>query len=305
VAVYLEEVQGARVQFSEFVDNYRDVQLFKWYNANQPMSDVLIHYNTMVGTTNAVFALFNAEHASGQTEFDTIRFRFNNAVTAPGITRVLYAGAHSGDPSLGGVGWETVSVRCNNFTGFATPGATWAVDYYDPVAVDGDTLGGGTFSCDLNWWGTASSAVVESMVEEPSITDFKPILTSAIVDQCDPPLAIRLGEFVAEESRIGVEVRWTTLSEVDTAGFRVIRGTLGGPGRGKSTLEVVSPLAIPSKGSDLQGAQYSFRDVGVESGRSVFYFLEDIDTRGEVTRHGPAWLERVERFAPAAGRTAR
>ena len=44
--------------------------------------------------------------------------------------------------------------------------------------IDGDTLGGASLDVTNNWWDTVDEPTVLGLMQEPSITDFLPILTS-------------------------------------------------------------------------------------------------------------------------------
>lgn len=176
-AIFLEEAQSTRIQDNTFINNRRDVQLFKWYQPSIPMSDVIIRRNTMTGTTNAVFAIFNADNG-GQTIFDNIRFVRNNAATNDGSA--VFAGAHrTGPPSLGGTGWDTVRIRNNCFTGITTAGN--GVRYFLPAGITPDqALGGATLDVIRNWWGTTSVPAITALMEVPAITDFQPFRNNDI-----------------------------------------------------------------------------------------------------------------------------
>ena len=125
----------------------------------------------MTGTTDAVFAIFNAEHYSGQTVFNGVSFTGNTADT---IGRsAVYAGAHVVDGDLGGLGWDTVHINCNNFLDI--PGSE-GVRFYVPVTDPNQALGGASIDVTNNWWGTSDALVVESLMEIPNITEFTPFL---------------------------------------------------------------------------------------------------------------------------------
>ncbi len=83
-------------------------------------------------------------------------------------------------------------------------------------------------------------------------------------------------------------LRWATAVELDTVSFRVLRGT----GGREKALEVLS--TIPAKGSNLVGAEYTFEDTTAPNGTLVYY-LEDVDSFGRTTRHGPVLIERGRR----------
>jgi hypothetical protein len=179
-AIFVEELQDAVIEGNTFADNGRDIQIFKWYQASVPVSNVVIRNNNSTGSTSGCFAIFNAEHSSGQTQFDGVTYTNNRCATAAGSTRAVYAGAQGGIADNGGIGWETVSISCNDFTG--TYG--FGVDYYDPDTVDGDTLGGASLDVTNNWWDTADPVAVEALMEEPSITNFLPLLNAPFDATC-------------------------------------------------------------------------------------------------------------------------
>jgi hypothetical protein len=306
-AVFLEEVADTEILNNQFFDNNRDINLFKWYQASVKVSNVKIRGNTMIGTTNAVIAMFNAHHTSGQTEFDDVIVRNNDAVTDPSIVRVVYAGAHSWSssstiPSLGGIGWDTVRIFCNNFTGYPAPGGTWGVDLWNPqlagdtlVVPVGQELGGAQLNVSPNWWGVDDYATVLSLMEVPSATKFVGFLDAPRAAGCpQQPLFVELESLDARRTSEGVVVRWSTLREVDNVGFRVLRGRLG-EGVEKSSLEVATPMVIHAAGTETYGADYEYRDRVKSGAGQVFYFLEDIDRFGEVRRHGPVFVDSPTR----------
>ncbi|MCP3910242.1 MAG: hypothetical protein GY713_04735, partial [Actinomycetia bacterium] len=179
-AIFLEEAEDVAILDNTFVDNRRDIQLFKWYQPAVPMSNISISGNTMTGTTDTVFALFNAHHVDGQTEFDGISFTNNIvSVDSSGANNgsAVYAGAHStylnATPSNGGIGWNTVEINCNLFTGLK---AGTGVRYYNPKVPVGQELGGASLDVENNWWGTDSAPAIDALMQVPSITDYVPFL---------------------------------------------------------------------------------------------------------------------------------
>ena len=170
--IFLEEIQDALIDDNTFNNNFRDIQIFKWYQASVEVSNVAITNNTMTGTKDAVFAIFNAEHYSGRTVFNGVSFTDNTADT---IGRsAVYAGAHVVDGDLGGLGWDTVHINCNNFLDI--PGSE-GVRLYVPVADPNQALGGASIDVTNNWWGTTYTLAVESLMQIPSITEFTPFLS--------------------------------------------------------------------------------------------------------------------------------
>jgi len=98
------------------------------------------------------------------------------------------------------------------------------------------------------------------------------------------PLAVDLTSFTAKSRLNAIVVRWETASEIDNLGFNLYRSQrLEGP------WNQINDRLIPSQvppGSPA-GAIYKFRDTEVEPGVVYYYLLEDVDTRGLTTSHGP------------------
>jgi hypothetical protein len=83
-----------------------------------------------------------------------------------------------------------------------------------------------------------------------------------------------------------VIVEWTTASELDTAGFNLYRGdTADGP------FMQVNDYLIPSAADPLVGGSYVFTDTHVVAGQTYYYQLEDVETDGTTTRHGPITVQ--------------
>lgn len=95
----------------------------------------------------------------------------------------------------------------------------------------------------------------------------------------EPTTAVMLANFDVGIDSIGTTVAWTTAAEIDNAGFNVYGGpTAVGPWTKLNT------ELVPAKGGLAESASYHF----VDSSGATFYMLEDIDTSGISTRHGPA-----------------
>lgn len=81
-------------------------------------------------------------------------------------------------------------------------------------------------------------------------------------------------------------IRWTTESEVDTAGFHVYRATSE-----EGTYERITEQLIRGEGDPFSGSEYRYEDRSVEPGQSYFYQLEELETSGVFTR-----LEETVRY---------
>ena len=119
--------------------------------------------------------------------------------------------------------------------------------------------------------------------------NFSPVLYDSF-SLAPKPTLVELVSFTAEGFPGLVTIKWETASEMDTVGFNVLRsGTDDGIYN-----QINSPL-IPAKGSSTQGASYEFVDDTVESGKTYYYKLEDLDASGGRSFYGP-----VSATVPAA-----
>ncbi|MEI2690221.1 MAG: hypothetical protein V9H69_11140 [Anaerolineae bacterium] len=86
---------------------------------------------------------------------------------------------------------------------------------------------------------------------------------------------------------------WETTSESDTLGFNVLRSVAPG-----AEPELMTFLPSPAPGST-PGHSYGWQDHKVEEGHSYWYWVEEIDLSGTLTRHGPVSVT----YAPARSMT--
>jgi hypothetical protein len=77
-------------------------------------------------------------------------------------------------------------------------------------------------------------------------------------------------------------IEWATASEIDNAGFNLWRSETKD---GKYTR--INSKLIAAKGGTIQEAEYSYTDNTAKVGVKYYYKLEDIDTSGNSTIHGP------------------
>lgn len=98
------------------------------------------------------------------------------------------------------------------------------------------------------------------------------------------PLAALLAGFSAEGQADRVLVQWDTVSEVGNMGFNLWRSL--SPDEPDTQLNA---SLIPSQGpGSAQGFSYQWIDqADLVPGATYYYWLEDIDLNGVVTRHGP------------------
>jgi hypothetical protein len=179
--------------------------------------------------------------------------------------------------------WSIVKVSC----------AKLNIDCSDPSLNQRDDDGDGFVICNGN---TPIDCNDQRDVVNPNADE---ICTNGLDDDCDGlvddadddcvPLFAQLDSLSAEAEEGGIRVRWSTSSEMDNIGFRVVR-------IGSRTKRVVAnPQIIPAAGTETSGADYDYLDRGAPRRGAVRYYLEDIDSQGRVTRHGPVTVESREK----------
>ncbi len=100
------------------------------------------------------------------------------------------------------------------------------------------------------------------------------------VSTCAEELFVELGslEAVADDGR--VTLYWTTLLEIDNAGFRVLRHDLV-----KGEIVELTEGLIPAAGDLFEGASYEFTDGTAVNGVLYEYVLVDVELSGKETWH--------------------
>ena len=129
---------------------------------------------------------------------------------------------------------------------------------------DGDSNGTGD-ACDMRYW-YKLYAECKTQINPPTTT------TTA------PPTNIELSILDATPSDKQVILKWKTESETENVGFNIWRA---------DNFVKINDAVIPALGSSVSGSEYDFVDEWVLNGKRYFYLLEDIDTNGISTFHGP------------------
>lgn len=107
-----------------------------------------------------------------------------------------------------------------------------------------------------------------------------------------PSLDADIATFTAAAAGVGapVIVDWTTVAELDNAGFHLYRAVTNADGS-TSRGERVTPTLVAAQGSDASGASYQFLDTTPIASRDEQrgYYLVDVDLAGTETEHGPVY----------------
>lgn len=77
-------------------------------------------------------------------------------------------------------------------------------------------------------------------------------------------------------------VEWSTASELDIAGFNVLRAE-----QADGPFTQVNRTLIPSASDSLTGGEYRYEDREVQSGQTYYYQLQEVELSGVTAVHGP------------------
>jgi hypothetical protein len=105
---------------------------------------------------------------------------------------------------------------------------------------------------------------------------------SCVDGYCDCVTLVALASFTATPYDGYVLVEWETASEIDNEGFNLWRSET----RDGQYVQLNAAL-IPARGGPTLGASYTYEDADVTDGVTYYYKLEDVDTHGTSTFHGP------------------
>jgi len=101
---------------------------------------------------------------------------------------------------------------------------------------------------------------------------------------CGAAYPVTLASFTAQSNRGTVTIKWTTATEINTAGFLVYQSTSAdGP-----QVQVTANL-VASQGGGITGASYTLTN---NPGYGTFYYwLKDVDYSGQSSLHGPVVIK--------------
>ncbi len=93
---------------------------------------------------------------------------------------------------------------------------------------------------------------------------------------------IELSNLQAIPGKHEVVIVWSTSSEIDHSGFNLYRSESE-----KGEYIKINDALIPAQGNSTEGAEYEFIDGDLQNRQTYYYQLEDVDTAGVSTMHGP------------------
>ncbi len=89
------------------------------------------------------------------------------------------------------------------------------------------------------------------------------------------PLPVALSSFRAERTDKGVVLKWTTESEVDTAGYNILRSETK-----DGTFKIVNPKIIQGAGTTAERNAYTWTDTTAKPNTVYYYQIEDVSHAG-------------------------
>lgn len=93
--------------------------------------------------------------------------------------------------------------------------------------------------------------------------------------------AVTLTDFNAIGYFGKVKLFWKTEAELNNLGFNILRSE-----DGKNYVKI-NPELIKGLGTPILGREYTYEDTDVVDGKRYYYLLEDVETSGQATKHGP------------------
>ena len=109
------------------------------------------------------------------------------------------------------------------------------------------------------------------------------------------PLPVQLSSFRAERTEQGALIQWTTASELENAGFNVLRCETK-----TGTFRVVTPRTLQGAGTTSERSTYQYVDTTAKAGVAYYYRLEEVSFAGV---RQPVATRRLRGHVSAANRS--
>ena len=237
---------------------------------------------TGVGFTphGLLFASFNVGAATSQQEHGRISFSATDISSGNQRASFFHGVLGSDTPTEIWQGTSTTKVihlaqaDCSQTgcTVYNTPtcsGSAQVISEADVTSFDSDGF-------DLQWTTNETSC---GPVNRTTFENSAEILYVAFGNETTE---VKLTSFTAAGYDGGMLLEWETASELNNLGFHLYRATSA-----EGPYQRITSGAIPGLGSSPEGARYSYKDSGLENGKTYYYKLEDIETTGKTELHGP------------------
>jgi len=115
------------------------------------------------------------------------------------------------------------------------------------------------------------SLMTDQQYEDDAATKYTPVVAT---DTDDHSLPVTMTSFTAEtSSQKGITLSWHTESEMNTAGFNILRSVSN-----EKNYQKINNTLIPSQGNSSSACEYSFSDKNVRAGLNYWYKIEEVTT---------------------------
>jgi hypothetical protein len=108
--------------------------------------------------------------------------------------------------------------------------------------------------------------------------------------EADDPLSVQLSSFRAESDNSCVLLKWVTESEINHAGFEILRSSHQNDGY-SSISNYQNNLQLMGQGNTSIKQDYLYIDRDVLPGQTYWYYLVDMGLDGHRTNHGPVYVD--------------
>ncbi len=138
-------------------------------------------------------------------------------------------------------------------------------------------------------WRTVTPSATNMFLDDP----FTQAVILGNLNGIDNALPVELSAFQATTAENGVQLNWTTQSEVNNLGFEVYRSTaVDGEFQQLSSYE--TNTALEGAGNSSNAINYSYLDATVAAGATYWYQIADVDLQGIRTFHGPIEVQAAD-----------
>ena len=144
---------------------------------------------------------------------------------------------------------------------------------------------------DGSQWVSAPNQSIDIINHKILVTDFvrdnnRSVIWTLGSATSDNPLPIQLLTFQANSGRDGIQLNWTTVSEINNIGFEIWRSD-----EGDTNYILLSDYRsnqnLVGSGNSTQLRNYSYTDKNVRDNFTYRYNLIDVDVNNQKTLHGP------------------
>lgn len=134
-----------------------------------------------------------------------------------------------------------------------------------------------------NFWNETNAATIDNdhINDDDESASYGQVLFQPFLTE-DQSLPVELESFRALAANGFVKLVWITQSEVDNLGYYVYKSKQ----RDGEYIKLNNAI-IKGAGNSTMQHEYSFTDRNIVEGETYYYMLEDVDTFGKQTKHGP------------------